>query len=321
MNELVSVIVPVYKVEQYLDKCVQSIVDQTYTNLEIILVDDGSPDNCPKMCDDWAEKDSRIKVIHKLNGGLSDARNAGLDIYKGEYIYFCDSDDYISENAIEVLYDKLIETDSDMAVGNYSEFFNDFIDKKSFEDRIIYSKDEFFFFLFRYVQLNTAWNKLYKRFIWESLRFPYGQIHEDAATDYLVLEQCKRIVCVNVVTYFYFKNSDGITAKITINTFDGIEFCITRTNFFLEHKYYASVSESLFLTSWYFCRNYYLLSERNLESKIRIKALHNEYKITFKKSLKLLKSISFSKQLLMISLYIHPSLAKKLYKIKTKKGK
>jgi len=91
--ELISVIVPIYKVEEYLDRCVRSIAEQTYTNLEIILVDDGSPDGCPAMCDRWAEKDSRIKVIHKENGGLSDARNAGLRIAMGEYISFIDSDD------------------------------------------------------------------------------------------------------------------------------------------------------------------------------------------------------------------------------------
>ena len=102
-NELITIIVPVYKVEKYLDRCVQSIVDQTYTNLEIILVDDGSPDNCPKMCDEWAKKDKRIKVIHKQNGGLSDARNAGLEKAKGKYVGFVDSDDYVAPNCFKIL--------------------------------------------------------------------------------------------------------------------------------------------------------------------------------------------------------------------------
>ena len=103
-EELISVIVPVYKVEKYLNKCVQSIIQQTYTNLEIILVDDGSPDNCPQMCDEWAKKDSRIVVIHKKNGGLSDARNAGIAVAKGKYIGFVDSDDYIESTMYEDLY-------------------------------------------------------------------------------------------------------------------------------------------------------------------------------------------------------------------------
>ena len=103
-NELISVIVPVYNVEKYLNKCIQSIVSQTYKNLEIILVDDGSPDNCPKMCDDWAAADSRIKVIHKQNGGLSSARNAALDIAVGDYLFFIDSDDYAEPDMVEFLH-------------------------------------------------------------------------------------------------------------------------------------------------------------------------------------------------------------------------
>lgn len=102
---MISVIVPVYKVEDYLDQCVQSIVEQTYTNLEIILVDDGSPDRCPAMCDAWAERDERIKVIHKENGGISDARNAGIKIAKGKFLFFVDSDDYISKDCISIMYD------------------------------------------------------------------------------------------------------------------------------------------------------------------------------------------------------------------------
>ena len=104
MKDLITIVVPVYKVEQYLDKCVNSIINQTYKNLEIILVDDGSPDNCGKMCDEYAKNDNRIVVIHKENGGLSDARNAGIEIAKGKYISFIDSDDYVTEDYVEFLY-------------------------------------------------------------------------------------------------------------------------------------------------------------------------------------------------------------------------
>ena len=100
---LISVIVPIYNVEKYLDRCVDSIINQTYKNLEIILVDDGSPDNCPQMCDDYAKKDSRIKVVHKENGGLSDARNVGMEVATGEYVSFIDSDDYISLDCYETV--------------------------------------------------------------------------------------------------------------------------------------------------------------------------------------------------------------------------
>ena len=114
-NPKISVIVPVYKVEKYLDRCVESIVNQTYKNLEIILVDDGSPDNCPVMCDEWAEKDERIRVIHKENGGLADARNAGMNIATGDYIGFVDSDDWIEPNMYEVLLKNALKYDADIS--------------------------------------------------------------------------------------------------------------------------------------------------------------------------------------------------------------
>lgn len=115
-NPLITVIIPCYKVEQYLPKCINSVLTQTYTNLEIILVDDGSPDNCGNICDNYAQKDSRIKVIHKTNGGLSDARNKGIDIAHGEYITFIDSDDYVSNDYIEVLYNLLKENNAQMSI-------------------------------------------------------------------------------------------------------------------------------------------------------------------------------------------------------------
>lgn len=124
-NELVSVIVPVYKVEPYLDRCVASILAQTYPNLEVILVDDGSPDNCPALCDAWAQRDARIRVIHKKNGGLSDARNVGLDAASGAYISFVDSDDYIAENFIETLYDLLHEYHTDISAVHWKLVYAD----------------------------------------------------------------------------------------------------------------------------------------------------------------------------------------------------
>ena len=122
---LISVIVPVYKVEAYLDRCVQSIVDQTYRNLEIILVDDGSPDNCGAMCDAWVEKDSRVRVIHKENGGLSDARNVGMAAASGEYLGFIDSDDYIAPEMYQVLWERIAADRSDMAACGVEMVFED----------------------------------------------------------------------------------------------------------------------------------------------------------------------------------------------------
>ncbi|MBR6778574.1 MAG: glycosyltransferase [Clostridia bacterium] len=115
-KNLISVIIPVYKVEEYIDKCIQSVVNQTYKNLEIILIDDGSPDNCPKICDQWAKKDGRIKVVHKPNGGVSSARNCGLDMATGDYVTFVDSDDFIELTMYEKLISSIIENNSDLAL-------------------------------------------------------------------------------------------------------------------------------------------------------------------------------------------------------------
>ena len=123
MNSLISVIVPIYNVEKYLDRCVESIINQTYKNLEIILVDDGSPDNCTQMCDDYAKKDSRIRVVHKENGGLSDARNAGMEVATGEYVSFIDSDDYISLDFYETLFQTMIDNDSDIVECSVVKFY------------------------------------------------------------------------------------------------------------------------------------------------------------------------------------------------------
>ena len=117
MEDLITVIVPVYKVEKYIRKCIESIINQTYKNIEIILVDDGSPDDCGKICDEYAKKDNRIKAIHKENGGLSDARNKALDLTNGKYVIFVDSDDYIEKNAIEYLYQLMQKYNTDIAIG------------------------------------------------------------------------------------------------------------------------------------------------------------------------------------------------------------
>ena len=184
MPDLISIIVPVYKVEAYLDECVQSLVSQTYKNLEIILVDDGSPDKCPQMCDEWAKKDSRIRVIHKPNGGLSSARNAGLDVAKGGYIGFVDSDDFFDSKMYEVLYEGLTRSPnigiSAIQFLKYeagkSEIYNPEWDIKS--DILIKSKD-FGLLTLKQAICYAATNKLYKKEVIGGTRFREGKANED----------------------------------------------------------------------------------------------------------------------------------------------
>jgi Glycosyltransferases involved in cell wall biogenesis len=182
MKPLISIIVPVYKVEQYLNRCVDSIINQTYKNLEIILVDDGSPDNCGKICDEYATKDSRIKVIHKENGGLSSARNAGLDIASGGYIGFVDSDDWIESNMYYVLINLAIENDSDIVQCGYWSVSEkgDKIRKFTYKNNKFTSNEDVKHAYFISYQLDVvAWNKLYRRDIFQSLRYMNGKRNED----------------------------------------------------------------------------------------------------------------------------------------------
>lgn len=230
---LISVIIPIYKVEKYLDKCIQSVINQTYSNLEIILVDDGSPDNCPQLCDDWANKDERIKVIHKKNGGLSDARNAGLDIATGEYIAFVDSDDYIESDMYECLLDKIIKTQSQMAICNFEYVdtdgnittLNTMGQDCCFSSRQILA-DWCGNDLVYYV---VVWNKLYSRKCWENIRFPVGKIHEDNFVMYKLFFTCNRIVCSKTKKYNYVQRNNSImSAKISPKRFNSVEaFCET----------------------------------------------------------------------------------------------
>ena len=204
MGALISVIVPVYKVEDYLDQCVQSISRQTYSNLEIILVDDGSPDKCPKMCEEWAARDSRIKVLHKQNGGLSSARNAGLDICSGEFIAFVDSDDWLKEEMYQILYDTIERENADICACNIIRCYQD---KEAIWGTRMYMSggpDKMLDMLYSDSGFPVAsWNKLYKRKLWENFRFPEGKLCEDAFTTYLLLDKANKIVQIPDALYCY----------------------------------------------------------------------------------------------------------------------
>lgn len=214
-NEKVSVIVPIYNVEAYLPQCVDSILNQTYDNLEIILVDDGSPDNCGAICDEYAAKDCRIRVIHQENGGLSAARNAGLDIADGEYIAFVDSDDFIADTMIERLLRSAAEANADMAVCDVAVYY----DGSSVHPHECPMENDCFSqdVLVRKMTEPQAWhyvvpwNKLFRRYIFEKIRFPEGYIHEDAAIAHRIAGECHTIVTIPEELYFYRQNPNSTT--------------------------------------------------------------------------------------------------------------
>ena len=236
-TDLISVIIPVYKVEKYLDKCVQSVVNQTYRNLEIILVDDGSPDRCGEMCDAWAQKDSRIRVIHKTNGGLSDARNAGLDIATGAYIGFVDSDDYIHPEMYQRLEDSATKHDADMAICGfqYVDENGNLVRKTNgcdIEDGII-DKCRAMEELNRDWRMCVVWNKLYKRDLFSMIRFPCGKIHEDEFVAHEMLYKSTHITWVSQILYYYLQRQNGIKlSSSAIARLDGVEALYDRVLFY-----------------------------------------------------------------------------------------
>lgn len=202
-NDMISVIVPIYKVEEFLDECIQSIVDQTYQNLQIILVDDGSPDHCGEMCEDWAKKDKRIEVIHKKNGGLSDARNAGLAVATGDFVAFVDSDDWIEPQMYETMLISLIKEKADFVACGIADYCSEGEIEHSMSYKVG-SSEEFFRFIYKDTTfLVSAVNKLYKKHCWNNLRFPKGKLCEDAFTTYLLVDQAKKIVQIPDILYHY----------------------------------------------------------------------------------------------------------------------
>ena len=214
-SPLISVIVPVYKVEPYLERCVRSILCQTYRNLEIILVDDGSPDRCGELCDAFAKEDARIRVLHKQNGGLSDARNAGLDAMRGELVGFVDSDDWIYPEFYETLYRNLIAFDADLAEGGIVKVYEDGKQdaQNAFSKPTCYERREGLEVYLVDDQIPSyACTKLFRANLFENLRFPVGVAYEDLAFFFRVFDRVRRSVCIPENLYAYCMRVDSICA-------------------------------------------------------------------------------------------------------------
>lgn len=259
--ETISVIIPIYKVEAYLEKCIASVQNQSYRNLEIILVDDGSPDDCGKICDRYAGEDTRIKVLHKENGGLSDARNKGLDAATGEYIFFVDSDDFIHPQMVEILYHDLQTTGADISVCGFLPVEEG--EEVSFalpDDREteVYEGEEVMHGLqHRNLLTVVAWNKLYKRSLFANLRYPKGKLHEDEFLVHQLLHQCKRIVYTDVRLYYYLQRSNSIVGVLKWNVVaDGWQAYEERLAFLQDHSYGQMVVWTKLHMLHYICKFY-----------------------------------------------------------------
>lgn len=282
---LISVIVPIYKVERYLDRCVQSIVDQSYKHLEIILVDDGSPDHCPSMCDAWAARDSRIKVIHKENGGLSDARNAGMAIAGGEYIGFIDSDDYIAPAMYQLLLERLQVDGSDISACGVDMVYEDGSAHQRLtpEDSCVLSAEAAVEAVVRESWLKQpVWYKLYKAELVRDIRFPVGKYHEDIFWTWQAVARAQKVSIFDTPCYYYVQRSGSIMAeKYTPRRLDAIEAKQQRLAFLI--KEYPRISEYARKDLAFSCMYHGQLAIRDLDVSGR-KAVLAKLKAVLKES-------------------------------------
>ena len=231
MNDKISVVVPVYNVENYLDKCIESLVNQTYKNIEIILVNDGSTDNSGQKCLEWAQKHDNIMCLEKKNGGLSDARNYAFKYCTGKYITFVDSDDYVDADYVELLYKNLKDTDSDISCVNYICFYEDGIfEKKSIrssENKVYNNINAIIETLYQDKISNAAWAKLYKIELFKDIRFPFGKLCEDLGTTYKLFYKCNKICATEVHKYNYLQRNNSIMrSKFNVKKMDALEFAL-----------------------------------------------------------------------------------------------
>lgn len=281
-SPLISIVVPVYNTEQYLEKCIESIRNQSYSNLEIILVDDGSTDQSGEICDRYSEIDSRIKVVHEENGGQAKARNTGICISTGQFLLFVDSDDYINEYIVEHMYKRIEEDRSDLAVcGHY------FLDEAGNELGVFTIPDQV---RTGYQMLEMAyhgtendflvnsiiWNKLYKRFLFDYVRFPEGRIQEDEATVYKLLDQCRKVSITSERLYYYIQHSNStMTSAYSVRRLDGVEACYERYFYYREkggaYLRFLKAEGDVFATVYF--RSKQLFTPVTLEEKKRVREI------------------------------------------------
>lgn len=284
MDPLISIIVPIYKVEKYIHRCIDSLLIQTYSNLEIILVDDGSPDSCGEICDWYALQDQRIKVVHKENGGLSDARNMGISVAQGEYIGFVDSDDYVEPEMFEKLWKALKDNNTKLSMcslicedenGEIAEYS----DAKLIKDGVFNAEE----LLVKIVQTNgwfyiVAWNKLYHKSLLNDRFYPIGKYHEDEFVISQLLWNAKKIAYISDKEYHYtYKRSDSITGeRRNVRHLDALEALYHRCLFYHEKKLDNLIFDNRTIFFRELEKNYFY-DKKDGEYKKRLKELERLY--------------------------------------------
>lgn len=316
MKNLVTIIVPVFNVERYLKKCIESILHQTYRNLEIILVDDGSTDRSSNICDEYAEKYENVKVIHKRNGGLSDARNSGIHMACGDYLMFIDSDDYIDSTMVEKMFSRIKEDQSDMVICGF-----EYVDEKGkyissknhFQDEVV-TKDVFWHRMYNgyYTECVVAWNKLYTRIIFDELRYDLDKVHEDEFIIHKLINNCDKISFMYDKLYFYLQRQDGITRSLfSLKRLDAVEALIIRTTYFLDKQMYDYAEKSLLASKAFFFKGYDQLSKEEMKSE-KVLTLKKMFDQSYKKII--FKKISMRSKIILTLFYLHPKVYAVIYR-------
>lgn len=313
MQEIISVIVPVYNVENYLKKCIDSIINQTYKNLEIILINDGSKDGSGKICDEYAKKDSRIKVIHKENSGVADVRNMGLDIATSDYLLFVDSDDYISHMMIQKLYDKMVLEDPDICMCNYHDVSEDYqiIDKDKnpviCETTLDNTSDIFEHYMGEKHSLYVLpVNKLYKRKLFDGIRYKRGMVYEDELLSHHLVGKCKKVSFVNECLYYYVQTQGSITrSEFSLRKMDAAEAILDRIEYALNINNQSCAEKSFKCVVGYLVVGYKKLDLKDQKTKERMNELKGYFDRLYPEAIKTVKSGVWRKLLFLFLTFPH----------------
>ena len=317
--ELISIIVPVYKAEKYLSECIDSVLNQTYENFELILVDDGSPDNSGKICDEYAEKDKRIKVIHKENGGVSSARNAGLDNAQGEYITFVDSDDIVDKQYIELMYNKLVEKSADLCFCHFDRFDENTCEeyKETIPEHLIvdFKSDNFVDFASKFFNLKnnifgSSCRVLYKKSIVETIRFNSKiKISEDLVFILNAIFNSKSICSISNVFYHYRINPTSASRtykKFFLKSQMALQKELISLFNHFEEKISKKISEPYFcLQCYYLFSNEIKFRKTNPNYKENIKEIRESELYKFFKLKSLIKLAKFKIFIVWILIKFH----------------
>lgn len=311
-DDLISVIVPIYNVERYLEKCIESICGQTFPGLEIILVDDGSTDRSGTICDEWVRKDPRIRVIHKENGGLSDARNAGIEAASGAWYMFVDSDDTITQDTVERLYAAAIAQNCEIAVCNIVRIYDDGATEPFYNpvdiQTVLGGQQRF-----ETLKQPSACNKLFRADLFRDVRFPKGKFYEDTFVYHILAHRANRIVLSGHDGYYYLSRRESILGQPTYTDryFDFIEAVYTRMTYLLEHQvdYYA---QEACLSLYVAVANGEKYLAKTADNALKFEQMHRWYRTAFDHLMKR-PDVGLKQKLRLILLRCCPAVHSRIY--------